>query len=183
MLTAKNAPEAAAEPTMAALRARLLGAGNFPSPQRRQRAVAGVPGLRCRVSSMIRGTVGAGVHKIDVFADLGSFLYVRDFARKRGYRICLDGLSHLSLPFMDRATSASDLMKIYLDQRHAPTTACTSAAGQHAASTASSSAGDTDQAIEIWPLDRHHASSRQQVDTMMAARPRRRPSCGRSLRR
>ncbi|MGH6961768.1 MAG: hypothetical protein ACREE7_14905, partial [Dongiaceae bacterium] len=60
-----------------------------------------------------RGTVVLEFHKIDVFADLGSYLYVRDYARKRGYRICLDGLSHLSLPFMDRADLGLDLMKIY----------------------------------------------------------------------
>lgn len=114
MLTAKNAPEAANEQDMAALRARLLGSGNFSinlnvgsvlSPE--------FQAFDASVGSMIRGTVVLEFHKIDVFADLGSFLYVRDFARKRGYRICLDGLSHLSLPFMDRGDLGVDLMKIY----------------------------------------------------------------------
>ncbi|HUL10432.1 MAG TPA: hypothetical protein VLV76_29155 [Candidatus Acidoferrum sp.] len=114
MLTAKNAPEAASDQDMAGLRARLLGSGNFSvnlnvgsvlSPE--------FQAFDASVSSMIRGTVVLEFHKIDVFADLGSFLYVRDFARKRGYRICLDGLSHLSLPFMDRGDLGVDLMKIY----------------------------------------------------------------------
>lgn len=114
MLTAKNAPEAANDQDMAALRARLLGSGNFSinlnvgsvlSPE--------FQAFDASVGSMIRGTVVLEFHKIDVFADLGSFLYVRDFARKRGYRICLDGLSHLSLPFMDRGDLGVDLMKIY----------------------------------------------------------------------
>lgn len=114
MLMARNTPEAADEQTMAALRARLLGSGNFSinlnvgsvlSPE--------FQAFDASVSSMIRGTVVLEFHKIDVFADLGTFLYVRDFARKRGYRICLDGLSHLSLPFMDRGDLGVDLMKIY----------------------------------------------------------------------
>jgi hypothetical protein len=114
MLTARNAPEAADDQTMAALRARLLGTGNFSinlnvgsvlSPE--------FQAFDGSVGSMIRGTVVLEFHKIDVFADLGTFLYVRDFARKRGYRICLDGLSHLSLPFMDRGDLGVDLMKIY----------------------------------------------------------------------
>jgi hypothetical protein len=114
MLTAKKTPEPADDQTMAAVRARLLASGNFSinlnvgsvlSPE--------FQSFDASVSSMIRGTVVLEFHKIDVFADLGSFLYVRDFARKRGYRICLDGLSHLSLPFMDRGDLGVDLMKIY----------------------------------------------------------------------
>lgn len=100
--------------SMSELRGRLLGAGNFSINLN----VASVltpefQAFDASVSSMIRGTVVLEFHKIDVFADLGSFLYVRDFARKRGYRICLDGLSHLSLPFMDRGDLGVDLMKIY----------------------------------------------------------------------
>ncbi len=98
----------------AQLRARLLATGNFSvnlnvssvlSPE--------FQAFDASINSMIRGTVVLEFHKIDVFADLGSYLYVRDYARKRGYRICLDGLSHLSLPFMDRADLGLDLMKIY----------------------------------------------------------------------
>jgi hypothetical protein len=99
---------------IAELRQRLLSTGNFSincnvssvlSPE--------FQAFDASISSMIRGTVVLELHKIDVFADLGSYLYVRDYARKRGYRVCLDGLSHLSLPFMDRADLGLDLMKIY----------------------------------------------------------------------
>jgi hypothetical protein len=65
------------------------------------------------IGDSARGTVTLEFQKIDVFADLGSYLYVRDFARERGYRICLDGLSHLSLPFIDCAALGLDLLKIY----------------------------------------------------------------------
>lgn len=113
MLTPRNdAP--ARDQSMAELRNRLLASGNFSVNLN----VASVlspefQAFDAAVGDMIRGTVVLEFHKIDVFADLGSFLYVRDFARKRGYRICLDGLSHLSLPFMDRGDLGVDLMKIY----------------------------------------------------------------------
>jgi len=114
MLTQKSAAETTVDQAIAPLRNKLLSTGNFSinlnvssvlSPE--------FQAFDASISSMIRGTVVLEFHKIDVFADLGSYLYVRDFARKRGYRICLDGLSHLSLPFMDRADLGLDLMKIY----------------------------------------------------------------------
>lgn len=113
MLTAKS-DGSAGDQSMAELRHRLLASGNFSINLN----VASVlspefQAFDAGVSSMIRGTVVLEFHKVDVFADVGSFLYVRDFARKRGYRICLDGLSHLSLPFMDRGDLGVDLMKIY----------------------------------------------------------------------
>jgi hypothetical protein len=114
MLTQKEGPEAAADRELAALRARLLGAGTFSINLNVSSALSPeFQAFDASVSSMIRGTVVLEFHKIDVFADLGSYLYVRDFARKRGYRICLDGLSHLSLPFIDRADLGLDLLKIY----------------------------------------------------------------------
>jgi hypothetical protein len=169
MLTAKNAPAAADEQTMAALRARLLGAGNFSinlnvgsvlSPE--------FQAFDASVSSMIRGTVVLEFHKIDVFADLGSFLYVRDFARKRGYRICLDGLSHLSLPFMDRGDLGVDLMKIYWtndmpdDRMHIRK--LVEHAGEHRVILCRC---DTDQAIEYGRSIGITLFQGKQVDTMM----------------
>ncbi|MGF1608013.1 MAG: hypothetical protein ACFCUQ_01360 [Kiloniellales bacterium] len=49
---------------------------------------------------------------IDVFADLASFAFARDFLHDRGYRICLDGATHLSLPFIDRERLGIDLVKL-----------------------------------------------------------------------
>ncbi|MEX0815011.1 MAG: hypothetical protein WD014_04980 [Dongiaceae bacterium] len=60
----------------------------------------------------VRRSVVIELHKIDVFADLGSYLFVRDYAYQRGYRICLDGLSHVSLPFIDIGALAVDLLKL-----------------------------------------------------------------------
>src|SRR5262245_48398439 len=169
MLTAKNAPEAANDQDMAALRARLLVSGNFSinlnvgsvlSPE--------FQAFDASVSSMIRGTVVLEFHKIDVFADLGSFLYVRDFARKRGYRICLDGLSHLSLPFMDRGDLGVDLMKIYWtndmpdDRMHIRK--LVEHAGEHRVILCRC---DTDQAIDYGRSIGITLFQGKQVDTMM----------------
>ena len=60
-----------------------------------------------------RRSVVLEFQKIDVFADLGSFLFVRDLVHQRGYRVCLDGLSQLSLPFIDREALGIDLVKLY----------------------------------------------------------------------
>lgn len=169
MLTAKNAPEAANDQDMAGLRARLLGSGNFSinlnvgsvlSPE--------FQAFDASVGSMIRGTVVLEFHKIDVFADLGSFLYVRDFARKRGYRICLDGLSHLSLPFMDRGDLGVDLMKIYWtndmpdDRMHIRK--LVEHAGEHRVILCRC---DTEQAIEYGRSIGVTLFQGKQVDTMM----------------
>ncbi|MGH6961769.1 MAG: hypothetical protein ACREE7_14910 [Dongiaceae bacterium] len=103
-----------AHPAVQELRARLLSVGNFSLNLN----VASVlsrqfQAFDAAVANRIRGTLVLELHKVDVFADLGSYMYVRDFARRRGYRICLDGVSHLSLPFIDRADLDVDLMKIY----------------------------------------------------------------------
>jgi hypothetical protein len=95
------------------LRARLLSVGNFSMNLN----VASVltPQFRAFngcVKDSIRGTIVLEFQKLDVFADLGSYAYVRDYARSNGYRICIDGLSHLSGPFIDKTALNADLMKI-----------------------------------------------------------------------
>lgn len=60
-----------------------------------------------------RGTLVIELQMYDVLADLGSFIFARDFARERGYRICLDGLSHLTAPLIDREKLGFDLLKIF----------------------------------------------------------------------
>lgn len=67
------------------------------------------------IKSSMRGTIVLELQKVDIFADLGAFLFARDFAHDRGYRICIDGVSIDSLPFVDRARLGIDLVKIYWD--------------------------------------------------------------------
>ena len=59
-----------------------------------------------------RGTIVLELQKVDIFADLGAFSFARDFARERGYRICIDGLNRHTLPFINRAKLGADMVKL-----------------------------------------------------------------------
>ena len=48
----------------------------------------------------------------DVFADMSAFLLAKDTVQKLGYRVCLDGVSELSLPQIDRQRLGFDLIKL-----------------------------------------------------------------------
>jgi hypothetical protein len=60
----------------------------------------------------VRNTIVVELQKLDVFSDLGTFFYVRDMLRDHGFRLCMDGLTDLSLPFCDRARLGMDMMKV-----------------------------------------------------------------------
>jgi hypothetical protein len=49
---------------------------------------------------------------IDIFAELGAYLFIREFVRDRGYLICIDGLHYLHLPLIDRKRLGADLVKV-----------------------------------------------------------------------
>jgi hypothetical protein len=59
-----------------------------------------------------RGTIVLELQTIDIFADLGTFVFARDFARDRGYRLCLDGVTEMMLPFIDRQKLGVDFVKL-----------------------------------------------------------------------
>ncbi len=67
------------------------------------------------VKAGMRGTIVLEMQKVDIYADLGAYLFARDFARERGYRICIDGLTHTMLPFVDRERLGADLIKLIWD--------------------------------------------------------------------
>jgi EAL domain-containing protein (putative c-di-GMP-specific phosphodiesterase class I) len=48
----------------------------------------------------------------DVFADMGAFLAAKDTVQKLGYRVCLDGVTELSFPQIDRQRLGFDLIKL-----------------------------------------------------------------------
>lgn len=64
------------------------------------------------LKASMRGTIVLELQKVDVFVDLGAFLFARDFAHDRGYRICIDGVNLESLPFVDRERLGIDLVKM-----------------------------------------------------------------------
>ena len=59
-----------------------------------------------------RGKIIIEFQVIDVFADLARFAFARDFLRSRGYRVCLDGCSHLTLHHIDRRKLGVDFVKL-----------------------------------------------------------------------
>ena len=60
-----------------------------------------------------RGSVVIELQKADIFGDIGAFLFARDFVKERGYRLCLDGVTGVSLPFIDREQLQLDLVKLF----------------------------------------------------------------------
>jgi hypothetical protein len=60
-----------------------------------------------------RGTIVIELQLVDIYADVTEFLFARDFLAEKGYRICVDGITHHSLPLVDRAALGTDLVKIY----------------------------------------------------------------------
>lgn len=64
------------------------------------------------LNSGLRRSIVIELQLIDVLADLGNFLFARDFLRERGYKFCLDGMTHLSLPLIDRGGLGFDLVKL-----------------------------------------------------------------------
>ncbi|MGE3770348.1 MAG: hypothetical protein AB7G06_05280 [Bdellovibrionales bacterium] len=65
------------------------------------------------IPTVTRGKLVIEMQVIDVFADLGAYLFARDYLQERGYRVCLDGLTHLTLRYIDRAKLGADLVKLY----------------------------------------------------------------------
>ena len=52
------------------------------------------------------------VQLINIFADLGAFIYARDSLQERGYRVLIDGLNPLSLQFFEPGLLNADFVKI-----------------------------------------------------------------------
>ncbi len=50
---------------------------------------------------------------LDVFADLGTYFYARDQLRERGHTVLLDGVTALTLQFMDATQYGTDLVKLF----------------------------------------------------------------------
>ena len=60
----------------------------------------------------LRGRLVVEVQITDLFANVALFEFARGQLAERGYRICLDGVSYLALPLMNRAKLGLDLVKV-----------------------------------------------------------------------
>lgn len=65
------------------------------------------------VPSALRGRMAIEIHKVDLFSDMGAFIFARDFLRERGYLLCLDGLTQHTLPFFDKNKLGLDFFKVF----------------------------------------------------------------------
>jgi EAL domain-containing protein (putative c-di-GMP-specific phosphodiesterase class I) len=68
--------------------------------------------LADRLSEKIRGSLIVELQLVDVYADLAGFFRVRDELHARGFKFCLDGIDHLTLPLIDRQALGFDLVKL-----------------------------------------------------------------------
>ena len=59
-----------------------------------------------------RGAMIVELQEVDIFADLGAYLFAREFIQERGYRICIDGLTDLTMAMIDRERLGADLVKM-----------------------------------------------------------------------
>ena len=53
---------------------------------------------------------------IDVFSDIGTYAYARDWLKEQGYRVLIDGLNPLSLQFFDPSVLKADFVKVSWSQ-------------------------------------------------------------------
>ncbi len=67
------------------------------------------------ITASRRGSLVVEIEKTDIFADLGAYLFARNFVQQRGYRICIDGLTHLTMPLLDRERLGADFVKLVWD--------------------------------------------------------------------
>ncbi|MBN8530407.1 MAG: EAL domain-containing protein [Alphaproteobacteria bacterium] len=63
-------------------------------------------------ASNIRSSIVIEFQIADIFADMKAFIVAKQAAQKMGYRVCLDGLTNLSITQIDRERLGFDLAKL-----------------------------------------------------------------------
>lgn len=59
-----------------------------------------------------RGSMIIELQKVDIFSDLGAYLFAREYLQEKGYRICIDGLTFETMSMLDREKLGADMMKL-----------------------------------------------------------------------
>ncbi len=65
------------------------------------------------VREKLRGSIIVELQLVDVYSDLSGYFFARDVLRERGFKFCLDGMNHHSLPLVDREALGFDLVKLF----------------------------------------------------------------------
>lgn len=64
------------------------------------------------VSAGRRGGMIIELQKEDIFSDLNTYLFAREFIQNKGYRVCLDGLTYQTMDIIDRQRLGADMAKL-----------------------------------------------------------------------
>ena len=64
------------------------------------------------INGAMRPTIVLELQLEDIFSDMNSYILAKTFAKARGYRICIDGISVDKLKYVNRKKLDCDLMKI-----------------------------------------------------------------------
>lgn len=64
------------------------------------------------VAANRRGAMIIELQKEDIFSDLGSYLFAREFVQSKGYRVSLDGLTFESMQIIDHRRLGADMLKL-----------------------------------------------------------------------
>ena len=64
------------------------------------------------IKPSVKVSIVVEIQVADVYNDMGAFLIAKDTVQKLGYRVCLDGLTNLSITQIDRERLGFDLAKL-----------------------------------------------------------------------
>jgi len=62
-----------------------------------------------------RGRMIIELQQVDILADPAAFNFAREFGQEKGYRLCLDGVTHRTFDLMDVARLGLDVVKVRWD--------------------------------------------------------------------
>lgn len=65
------------------------------------------------IAPQLRGRLVIELNKLDIFSDMSSFMFARDYLHDHGFRLCLDGVTHHTLSYYNRLKLGFDLVKLY----------------------------------------------------------------------
>ncbi len=69
-------------------------------------------GFDDNITASRRGAMIIEMQQVDIFADLGAYLFAREFVQEKGYRVCIDGLTHQTMELIERERMGADLVKL-----------------------------------------------------------------------